>query len=92
MVSVMFTKGSQKLKYKNDFCSDLIEVQFLPSTFELQEEPQRTTPRGFPPQKKQEIITNLFSLTLGTRHAFWNNLPESIVKDLAIQHEKRASL
>ncbi|GFS20492.1 hypothetical protein ElyMa_006900700 [Elysia marginata] len=70
IICVRFTRGSQKLEYKNDFSDDFKEVEFQRSTFELQEEPQKPIPRGFLPQKKQDIIKTLLSLMPGTRHAF----------------------
>ena len=91
MVSVRFTRGSNKLEYKTNFNSDFVELDYLLSAFELKEAPQKATPRDIPPSKRQDILKNLVPLMEHNRHAFWHSLPESKVKDLSVQYDKHIS-
>lgn len=79
VVEVRFEKGSNLLKYKNDFAEENYkELNFLQKKYNtIFFKPTALGVRGISSIKKNNILKQLVPLMPSNRQIFWNSLPES---------------
>lgn len=82
MVEVVFSRGKQSIKYKNDFDEkEYKEINFLNSKITknaiFPKPKSQVTYKGISTEKKKNIIKNLGGLIGKSRMKFWENLPVS---------------